>query len=32
MQFFETSATNNIHVDDAFVEMAKKALAREGDN
>ena len=32
MQFFETSATDNIQVDDVFVEMAKMALKREGVN
>jgi hypothetical protein len=32
MPYYETSAKDNISVDDAFIEMAKIALKRESDN
>jgi hypothetical protein len=32
MPYFETSATANESVDEAFIEMAKMALKRESDN
>lgn len=30
--YFETSAKENVSVDDAFVEMAKMAIKRESEN
>jgi Ras-related protein Rab-7A len=32
MPYFETSAKENISVDDAFIEMAKRAIKRESEN
>jgi Ras-related protein Rab-7A len=30
--YYETSAKENIHVDDAFIEMARMAISRESQN
>lgn len=32
MPYYETSAKENISVDDAFIEMAKMAIKRDTDN
>lgn len=32
MPYYETSAKENISVDDAFIEMAKMAIKREQEN
>lgn len=32
MPYFETSARENVSVDDCFVEMAKMAIKRESEN
>lgn len=32
MPYYETSAKENISVDDAFIEMAKMAIKRESEN
>jgi hypothetical protein len=32
MPYYETSAKENVSVDDAFIEMAKMAIKRESEN
>ncbi len=32
MPYYETSAKENVHVDEAFIEMAKMAIKRESQN
>lgn len=32
MPYYETSALENVSVDEAFVEMAKTAIKRESEN